>query len=58
VPEVEMERPGDEAEEEADDDDIWEDDREYLTKGDRFKNDFEDTTDEEMTIKDKALKNQ
>jgi hypothetical protein len=38
VPIVEMEIPGDETEEEADDDDLGEDDREYLNKVDRFKN--------------------
>jgi hypothetical protein len=53
-----MERPGDEAKEEADGDDLGEDDREYLIKGDRFKNNFEDTTDEEMMMQDEALKNQ
>jgi hypothetical protein len=58
VPEVEMERLGDEAEEGADGDDLGEEDREYLIKGDRFKTESEDTTDEEMMMQDEALKNQ
>jgi hypothetical protein len=57
VPEVEMERLGDEAEEGADGDDLGEDDREYLIKGDRFKKDSDDTTDEKMMMQHEALKN-
>jgi hypothetical protein len=53
-----MERLGDEAEEGADGDDLGEDDREYLIKGDRIKKDSDDTTDEEMMMQDEALKNQ
>ena len=57
VPEVEIERAEDEAEEGADADDLREDDREHLIKGTRSKDDSEDTADEEVTKQDEAPKN-
>jgi hypothetical protein len=57
VPEVEMERSEDEAEEEADDDDLGEDNRAHFIKGDGSKDDSEDTADEEMIKQDEAPKN-
>mgnify|MGYP007114468170 CR=1 FL=1 len=57
VPEVEIERAEDEAEEGADADDLREDDREHLIKGNRSKDDSEDTADEEVTKQDEAPKN-
>ena len=43
MPELEIERAEDEAEEGADVDYLREDDREHLIKGDRSKDDSEDT---------------
>jgi hypothetical protein len=53
VPEVEMEISEDEAEEEADDDDLGEDDREHFINGD----DSKDTANEEVRKQDEAPKN-
>jgi hypothetical protein len=52
-----MEIPVDEAEEQVDDDDFGEDDGEYFIKGDGFKDDSEDTADEEAMKQDEAPKN-
>jgi hypothetical protein len=52
-----MERSEDEAEEEADDDDLGEDDREHFIKEDGSKDDSEDTADEEVIKQDEAPKN-
>jgi hypothetical protein len=54
VEEVEMER----SEDKTDDDDPGEDDREHFIKGDGFKDDSEDTADEEVMKQDEALKTQ
>jgi hypothetical protein len=57
VPEVEIERAEDEAEEEAYVDDHRKDDIEHLIKGDRSKYDSEDTANKEVTKQDEAPKN-
>ena len=53
-----MEIPVDEADVQVDDDDLGEDDGEYFIKGDGFKDDSEDTADEEAMKQDEAPKNQ
>ena len=58
VLEVEMKTSEDEAEEKVDDDDLGEDDREYFIKGDGFKDNSEDTADEEMMKQDEGIKTQ
>jgi hypothetical protein len=58
VLEVKMETPEDEAEEKVDDDDLGEDDGEYFIKGDGFKDDSEDSADEEALKQDDAPKTQ
>ena len=51
MPEVEIERAEDEAEEGADADDLREDDRKHLIKGNRSKDDSEDTVNTEVKKK-------
>jgi hypothetical protein len=58
VLEVEMEIPEDEAEEQVNDDDLGEDDGEYFIKGDGFKDDSEDSANEEAMKQDDAPKTQ
>jgi hypothetical protein len=58
VPEVEMERSEDEAEEKVDDDDLGEDNREHFIKGEAFKDNSEDATNEEVVKQDETPKNQ
>jgi hypothetical protein len=57
VLEVEMEIPGDGAEEQVNDDDLGENAGEYFIKGDGFKDDSEDTADEKAMKQYKAPKN-
>ena len=56
--EVVMKRSEDQAEEKADDDDRGEADRKHIIKRDGFKDDSEDTTDEEVMMQDEAPKHQ
>ena len=58
VLEAEMEISEDEAEEKVDDDDLGEDDREHFINVDGFKDDSEDTADEDVMKQDEAPKNQ
>jgi hypothetical protein len=53
-----MKRSEDQAEEKADDDDSGEADRKHIIKRDGFKDDSEDTMDEEVMMQDKAPKHQ
>ena len=46
-----METPEDEAEEQDDNDDLGEDDGEYLIEGDGFKDDSKDSADEDDATK-------
>jgi hypothetical protein len=57
VPEVEIEKAEDEAEGGADADDLREDDREHLIKGNRSKDDSEDPAIKEVTKQNEAPKN-
>ena len=56
--EVKMEISEDEAEEKVDDDDPREDDREHFIKGDGFKDDSEDTANEQVMKQDETPKKQ
>ena len=55
---VKMETPEDEGEEQDDDDDLGEDDGEYFIEGDGFKDDSEDSADEDAAKQDDAPKTQ
>jgi hypothetical protein len=55
---VEIEISEDEAEEKVNDDDPREDDREHIIKGDGFKDDSEDTANEQVMKQDEAPKKQ